>query len=61
MNINIYVELQKMQLYILSQNKLNFFSVQILKDIYINSLKPTYLGTTSSLLFEEDSIKIKRD
>ena len=61
MNINIYVELQKMQLYILSQNKLNFFSVQILKKIYVNSLTPTYLGTTSSLLFEEDSIKIKRD
>ena len=61
MNVNNYVELQKIQLYILSQNKLNLFSVRIFSKKYVNSLKPTYLGTTSSLLFEEDSIKIKRD
>ena len=34
--------------------------MNILKNIYINSLKPTYLGTPS-LLFEEDKIKNKRD
>ena len=60
MNVNNYVELQKIQLYILSQNKLNLFSVRIFSKKYINLLKPTYLGT-SSLLFDEDSIKIKRD
>ena len=58
MNVNIYVELQKIQLYILSQSKLNlFFGMNILKKKK-KSLKPTYLGTPSSL-FEDDSIKIK--
>ena len=57
MNVNIYVEMQKIQLYILSQSKLNLFSVWIFKKKK-KKLKPTYLGTPSSL-FEDDSIKIK--
>ena len=60
MNINIYVELQKIQHKSLSQKKLNLCSVWIFSKNNINSLKPTYMGTPS-LLFEEDSIKIKRD
>ena len=53
----------KFNIKICRKNNLIFFRYEYSKIyiyIYINSLKPTYLGTPS-LLFEEDKIKNKKD